>query len=106
MGSLSQIEHEHFVGDGLTNGTGQLHRRLLELLRVQHRLHRDGSGLGIRYLNTDSSLAGDRRDDTDTQSREAQGDIVLQVADTRDTHTRGWGNLIQRDGRTYGSLDA
>ena len=103
--NLRQIHHEHLVGDGLTQRDRQLHLGFLELLGVQNTLHAHDIRLGIRYLDTDGSLARDRSDDTDTQGSEAQGDIILQVLDLGDAHTLGRLNLVESDGRAHGGTD-
>ena len=106
MWSLGEVEHEDLVSNSLTNGTRQLHRWFLEFLGVEDRTHGYRSRLGVRNLDTDGALARDRRNDTNAQSRQRQGNVVLQVTDAWDTHAWGWSNLVKRDGRTYRSLDA
>ena len=68
-------------------------------------MHGDDLRVLVRHLDTDRTLARHRGDDTDTQSREVQGDIILQVLDLRDTHARVGDHLIQRDGRADRRLD-
>ena len=106
MGSLGEVEHEHLVGDGLTHGTGQVHRCLLELLRVQNTLHRHDVLLLVRNLDTDGTLAGNRGNDTDAESLQREGDVILQITDFRDTYPLCRCNFVERDGGAYGGLDA
>ena len=106
MGSLGQVEHVDLVGDGLAHRTGQLHRRLLEFLRVEHRLHRHNALLGVWHLDADGATSWDRRNDTDALSGEAQSNVVLQVTYLGDANTLGRCNLIERDSGAYGGLDA
>ena len=103
--NLGQIHHEHLVGDGFTQCDRQFHLGFLEFLRVQNALHAHDVRLGVRYLDTDGSLAWDRGDDTYTQCCEAQGDVILQVLDLRDAHALGRLNLIEGDGRSHRSSD-
>ena len=64
---LCQVEHKDLVGDGLTQRTRQFHGCFLELLGIENRLHRHDIGFGIRNLNTDGALAGNRCDDTNAE---------------------------------------
>ena len=105
MGNLGQVGHEHLVGDGLTQGDGQLHRCFAEAFGVEHRLHRDNLRLGVRHLDTDGSLTRDGCDDTNAQSRQTQGDVVFEVANLRDAHTLGGCYLVERDGGSHGGVD-
>ena len=102
---LGQIEHEHLVGDCLTDGTGKFHLRLLELLRVQDRFHRDGRGFGVWHLDTHRTLTRHGGDDTDAEGGQRQGDIVLQVLHLLDADTLGQRDLVEGDRRTDGGLD-
>ncbi len=106
VGHLGQIDHEDLVGDGLAQGHRQLVIRLLELAAVQYALHRHHLGLGVWYLDTDGSLAGNGCDDTDAQCREREGDVILEVPDLGDADARGWGDFIEGDGGADCSLDA
>ena len=71
MGHLGQVHHEHFVGDSLTQGDGQLVGRSLELLAADNALPRHDFGIRIGHFNANGTLARYRRDDTDAQRREA-----------------------------------
>ena len=106
MRHLGQVSHEDLVGDGLAQRHRQLHRRLLEFLAVEDALHRHDLRLGVRHLDTDGSLAGDGRDDADAECREREGDVILQVANLGDAYARGRRDLVERDGRAHGGLDA
>ena len=106
MRCFGQVEHEHLVGNRLTDGTGEFHLRLLEFLRVKYRFHRHNRRFSIRNLNTDSALARNRGDDTDAKGREAQGDIILEGAHLGNTDTGRQRDLVKRDGRTDRGLDA
>ena len=64
---LGQIHHEHIIGNGLTQCDRQIHGSLAEPFRVENTLHGDNLWFGIRYLNTDRSLTGNRSNDTDSQ---------------------------------------
>ena len=70
-----------------------------ELVAGEHVAHRHNLLLPVRDFDADSSLARDRRDDTDAQSREAQRDIVLQILDFADTDSGCWHDFVQGDGR-------
>ena len=105
MRNLGQIHHEHVVGNRLSECQRQFHRGLLELSGVQDAFHRDDACLGVRHFDTDGALAGDRCNDTDAECREAQGDIIFQVADLGYTHTFGRCEFVERDGGAYGGRD-
>ena len=106
VGRLGQVEHEHLVGDGLAHGAGQVHRGLLEFLRVQNALHRHDALLGVGHLYADGALAGDGGYDAYAQRLQVQRDVVFQSTYLRDAHAWGGFQLIERDGGAYGGLDA
>ena len=106
VGRLGQVEHKHLVGNRLTDGTGQFHLRLLELLRIEDRFHRYRRRLGIRNLDTHRTLAGHRRDDTNAEGCQRQGDIVLQILHLLDSYALSQRDLVEGDCRSDGGLDA
>ena len=105
MGSLRQIDHINLVGDGLTQSNRKFHACFLEFLAGQDALHWHDAWLGVRYFDTDGTLTRNRSDDTDTQSGNAQGDIIFQITDLRDTDTFCRSDFVQGNGRTYAGLD-
>ena len=102
---FGQIHHKHFVGDGLSECYGQVESGFLELLAGQDGAHRNDARIGVRYFNTDGSLARYWGDDTDSEGRKAQGNVVFQVTDLGDADTFGRSDLIKRNGRTHTGLD-
>ena len=100
MRYLGKVCHKHLVGDGLSECDRQVELCFLELLRVQDAFHRHVVAFLVRHLNADSALTGYRSDNTDAQSRQTKGDIVLKAAYLGYSYTLSWCNLVQRDGRT------
>ena len=94
VGRFGQIHHEYLVGNGLAKCYRQVEGRFLELLAGQNGTHGHDVRVRVRHLNTDGTLARNRGDDTDTQCRKTQGDVVLQVTDFRDTYPFRRRNLI------------
>ena len=103
MRNLCQVDHEHLIGNGLTQSNRQFHLCLLELSGVEDTLHAHNVRLGVRHLDTYGSLARDRSNDTYSQGCKTQGDVVLEILDFRDAHTFGRLYLIECDGRTHRS---
>ena len=94
VGRLGQIHHEHLVGNGLSECHRQVEGCFLELLAGQDRTHGYDVRVRVWHFDTDGTLARNRCDDTDTQCRKTQGDVVLQVTDFRDTYPFRRRNLI------------
>ena len=60
--------------------------------------------MNIRNLYTDSTLTRNRRNDTDTQSGKAHGNIIFEISDFCYSDTRCRCNLVKCDCRTYSCL--
>ena len=105
MGELGQVDHKHLIGDGLTQAEGKVHLRVLELLGVQHTLHRHDLRFLVGYLYTNGALTGYRRDNTDAKRRKTQRNVGFQSTDAVDAHTFSRCNLIERDRRTDGGIN-
>ena len=67
VGSLAQVEHEHFVDNRPSDRHRQVIRTFLEFARSDHRLHRNSLRFIIRDLDPDRSFSRHRRDNTDLQ---------------------------------------
>ena len=98
---LGQVNHERFVADGLTQHHWQIGLALLERLTANHTLARHHPWRLVRHLNTDSSLARNRSDDTNTQCSQLQSDVIFQITHLGDTDTLSQSQLIQCDGRSH-----
>ena len=81
VGHFSQVSHEYFIGDVLSESNRKLHFGVGEFLACQNRFHGHHFGLLVGYFNTDGTLARNGGDDPDTQCRKAQRDIIFQVLD-------------------------
>ena len=101
VGHLAEVEHVDFVGDGPADGDGQVVCRLQEFAGGEDALYRDDAGMLVGDFDSDGSLAGNRRDDADSESREAEGDVVFQVPDFGDAHPGCGSYLVKRYGRAY-----
>lgn len=105
VGHLGEVDHEHFVGDGLAEGDGEFVLGLAELLGVDDALHGDDLWAGVGDFDTDGAFAGNGGDDADAEGGEAEGDVVLEVADLGDADAGGGGDLVEGDGGTDGGGD-
>ena len=101
---LCEVGNEDFVGDGLAERHRQLVVGLLELAAVQYAFHRHHLRLGVRHFNADGSLAWNGRDDADAEGTQAQGNVVLQIANGADADAWSRRNFVERDGGTDGCL--
>ena len=78
MRGLGKVEHKDLVGDGSAVGNRQAHLLLLlETLAGDHRVHGYRLWFLVRHLDTNSALAWDRSNDTNTHSRQGEHDIVF-----------------------------
>ena len=105
MGHFRQIGHENFVGNGLAQNHRQLEITILKLLAGQHTAHRHHLRILVRHLYTNGSFTGYRRDDPYPQGRQTQGDVVFQVFDLGDFHSRSGHDFVQGYGWTHTGLD-
>ena len=88
VGHLCQVGDVRFVADGFAKGDGQFHlSAVAEGVALQHVLHRHNLRLGVGHFDTDGAAAGNGRDDTDTQGRKTEGDVVFQTLDFRYSDT-------------------
>ena len=107
VGHLREVEDVVFVLDRAPDDHRKLGLRLLEAQRPHGRIHRHDLLVAVRNLDADRPAAGDRRDDADARlGLEALGDVVLQPLDLGDLHALGLHDLVERDGRADGGLDA
>ena len=87
-----------------TKGSFVIVELLPILLGGEYATHGDGLGRGVGHLYPDRPLPWHRGDDTHTFALEAHGYIVLHGLDTRDLDPRVGDDLVEGDGRAYGSL--
>ena len=88
MRHLGKVDYKGLVANGLTEGDGQLHFRLLEFTGSDDGSHGYHGGIFVGNFDTDGSLARYGSDDSDAQSGQRQGDIVFQVLDLGNPYTR------------------
>jgi hypothetical protein len=105
MRHFAEVEQEYFIGDGLTESDGEVKPVFLKPARGKDRLHGNNLRIFVGDFDTYRTLAWHRSDDTDTESFEAQGDVIFEVTDFGYTDT-GFGNdFVERDGGADGRLD-
>ena len=104
MRHLAQINHENLIGNRLTQSYRQIISRLLELLATDDTLSGNNLRIGVRYFNTDCSFSRNRRNDTNTQCRKAESDIIFQTTNLGNTNPLLGGNFIQRHRRSHRRL--
>ena len=102
---LGQIDHERLVLNRLAQHDRNVVLRLLKLHRLDNRVHRHDLLVLVRHLDADRPLARYRSDDPDTEGRQAQRDVVLQILDLGNAHARRRHDLVQRHGRADRRLD-
>ena len=100
MRHLAKVEHKDFIRNSLSQHNRQVKLGFLEFLASDNTLPGNNLRILVRYLNTDGSLARYRGNDTDTVSRQAQRNIILQSANFGDTHALFGSYLIQSNRRT------
>ena len=106
MRGFGEVKGKHLIGDGATDGYRQTHLLLLlETLASNHRVHRHDLWFFVRYLNTDSSLARHRGNDTNTDSSERKHNIVFESLDLSNLDTCLRYDLVERNGRTDSGFD-
>ena len=67
---------------------------------VEDVAERDEVRRGVRHLDADGLLAGDRREDADLRRGERVREVVLQRGDLRDLRSGGELKLVARDARS------
>ncbi len=102
---FAEVEHEYLVRDGLAQHNRQVVFRLLELTRRDNGLHRHNLRVFVRHFNAYRSFARHRRNDTYAEGREVKRNVVFQILYLRDSHSRVWDYLVERDGGTDGCTD-
>jgi len=104
MRHLAQINHENLIGNRLAQSYRQVISRLLELLATDDTLSGNNLRIGVRYFNTDCSFSRNRCNDTNTQCRKAESDIIFQTTNLGNTNPLLGGNFIQRHRRSHRRL--
>ena len=105
MRHFTEVYHEHFIGNRLTQGNWQVISRLLELFTADNTLSGNDFRIRVRHFNTNRSFSRNRCNDTNTQCRKAKSDIIFQTANLRDTHALFGSDFIQRHRRPHRCLD-
>ena len=87
MGNLRKVNHKHLIGDGLTERHWKGHLGGLELLGIEHALHRHNLRILVWNLNANGAFSWNRSDDTNAKGRQTQRDVGLQATNLTDAHT-------------------
>ncbi|MPM96793.1 hypothetical protein SDC9_143958 [bioreactor metagenome] len=79
---FGQVKNKHLVGDGFSQRYRQIICAFLKFDGSDNRLHGYNLWLFVGYFYTDCPFTGHWGDNTNTQRRKAQGNIVFQVSNS------------------------